>query len=124
MMRAAAAAAMVLVCGLTAAAPAPSQTRSATRYARAQGVFFEYDAVAGIISLKEKGRVRIYHLLPGDESGKTEVVIESAPARAADLVPGAPTIVFWLPDGEDHTRRVAHKVEVPKIPKSYPDNFR
>jgi hypothetical protein len=118
------AAALVLVCGLALAAPARSQTESEPRLMRAQGVFFEHEAARGIISLKERGQVRIYALLPGDESGETEVVIESAPARVSDLVSGAPVIVFWRPDDEDRTRRVAHKVEVPRIPKSYRDDFR
>ena len=123
-MRATAAAVLVLLCGLTTAAPAGSQTESASRLARAQGVFLEHDRAAGVISLKERGQVRIYALLPGDESGETEVVIESAPARVSDLVSGAPIIVFWQPDDLDRTRRVAHKVEVPKIPKSYRDDLR
>ena len=51
-------------------------------------------------------------------------MIESAPARVSDLVSGAPIIVFWQPDDSDRTRRVAHKVEVPTIPKSYRDDLR
>jgi hypothetical protein len=113
-----------LLCGLVAAAPARSQTEAEPRLIRAQGVFVEYDASLGIISLKERGRVRIYALLAGDENGETEVVIESAPSRVSDLVAGAPIIVLWRPDDEDSTRRVAHKVEVPTIPRSYRDDFR
>jgi len=123
-MRATAAVVLVLLCGFTAAAPARSQTEAAPRLARTQGVFLEHDRAAGIISLKERGQVRIYALLSGDESGETEVVIESAPARVSDLVSGAPVIVYWSPDDSDRTRRVAHKVEAPTIPKSYRDGFR
>ena len=52
------------------------------------------------------------------------MVIESAPSRVSDLVSGAPVIVSWRPDDEDPTRRAAHKIEVPMIPKSYRDDLR
>ncbi len=123
-MRTAAAAALVLVCGLAAAAPAWSQAESTPRLMQARGVFLEHDAAAGSISIKERGQVRSYALLAGDESGETEVVIESALSRVSDLVSGAPVIVSWRPDDEDRTRRVAHKIEAPTIPKSYRDDFR
>ena len=123
MVRAAAAVALVLLSGLVAAPLARSQTESAPRLMKARGVFLEYDGAAETISLKERGRVRSYALLAGDEDGETEVVIESAPSRVSDLVSGAPVIVSWWPDDEDRTRRVAHKIEVPTIPKSYRDDL-
>jgi hypothetical protein len=123
-MRVAVAAALVLSCGLVAALPARAQSGSEPRLARARGVFVEYDAAAGTVSVKERGQVRTYALLPGDESGETRVVIESNPSRVSDLVSGSPVIVSWRPDAADPTRHVAHAIEVPVIPKSYRDGFR
>jgi hypothetical protein len=91
---------------------------------RARGVFVEHDAAAGTVSVEERGRVRSYALLAGDESGETQVVIESSPSRISDLVSGAPVVVSWRHDDEDRTRRIAHRIEVPMIPKSYRDDFR
>ena len=123
-MRAAAVAALVLLCGLAAAPPAQSQTESPPRLMRARGVLLEHDPAAGSISVEERGRAQTYTLLAGGEEGETKVVIESAPSRVTDLVSGAPVIVSWRPDDEDRTRRVAYEIEVPMIPKSYRDDLR
>jgi len=107
-----------------AAASAQPAAAPPARSLRSRGVYLDYDGSSGSIAVKERGQVRAYFLLPGGDAGETDVVVESAAARVTDLAPGSPVIVSWRPDPDDPSRRVAHAIEVPAIPRSYPDGLR
>ena len=58
------------------------------------------------------------------DQGETEVTIESESARVSDLEEGALVILAWRRHAEDRERRVAIRIEVPRIPKSFREDLR
>jgi len=115
---------VLLASAFAAVAWAQPPAARADRSLRSRGVFLSYDGAHGSVAVRERGQVREYFLLAGGDSGETEVVIESAAARAGDLAPGSPVIVSWRPDPDDASRRLVHAIEVPAIPRSHPADRR
>lgn len=93
---------------------------------RARGVLVAYDAETLEVSVRERKVVRVYAVIPegDDPEVETRVSIEGSPARLGDLEAGAPIMVSWRHDPSDADRREAVRLEVPKIPRSYREDFR
>ena len=123
-MRTPARVAWLLILALSTTLPALAQSDALPGSRKARGVFVEYDAEALTITVRERGRPQLYALLGDGDPGETVVLIESESAHVSDLEEGAPVSVTWRPDAENRERRVATRIEAPKIPKSFREDLR
>lgn len=111
---------LVLI-ALLAAGSASAEPRGETR--QTNGKLVAYDAAAQTITVKEKGREQVYEVkAEGSVLTRTTVTMNASPAKMADLQPGMIVIVYWKPDAADADRRVARKIDVPRIPREFQED--
>jgi len=87
---------------------------------RATGKFVSYDAAAQSIAVKESGKEQAYEVkAEGSVLTRTTLTMNGKVAKWDDLKPGMIVIVYWKPDTADAEKRLARKVDVPKIPREF-----
>jgi hypothetical protein len=84
---------------------------------KAEGKLVRYDVEAATITVKEKGREKVYAVkAEGSVLTRTTVTMNAQPAKLDDLPEGAPVIVYWIRDENDPKKRFARKIDAPKVP--------
>jgi len=95
-----------------------------TKSERSNGKFVSYDAAAQSIVVKEGGKDQAYQVkAEGSVLTRTTLTMNGRVARFDDLKPGMIAIVYWKPDAADAAKRLARKIDVPKIPKEFMDEI-
>jgi hypothetical protein len=91
---------------------------------RSDGKFVSYDAAAQSVVVKEKGTDQAYQVkAEGSVLTRTTLTMNGKVAKFDELKPGMIAIVYWKPDAADATKRLARKIDVPKIPKELMDEI-
>ena len=91
---------------------------------RSNGKFVSYDAAAQSVVVKEGGKDQAYQVkAEGSVLTRTTLTMNGRVAKFDDLKPGMIAIVYWKPDAADAAKRLARKIDVPKIPKELMDEI-
>jgi type IV pilus biogenesis protein CpaD/CtpE len=113
----------VMAVGLMAVAAAPVLAAE-SKSERATGKLVSYDAAAQAIVVKEGGKDSTYQVkAEGSVLTRTTLTMNGKVAKYDDLKPGMIVIVYWKPDAADATKRLARKIDVPKIPRELLDEM-
>lgn len=113
----------VVAVALTAAVATPVRAAE-TKSERATGKLVSYDATAQSIVVKEGGKDSTYQVkAEGSVLTRTTLTMNGKVAKYDDLKPGMIVIVYWKPDAADATKRLARKIDVPKIPRELLDEI-
>jgi hypothetical protein len=113
--------AVAVFVALAVAAPLRAEE---TKSERADTKFVSYDAAAQSIVVKEKGKDQTYQVkAEGSVLTRTTLTMNGKVSKFDDLKPGMIAIVYWKPDATDATKRLARKIDVPKIPKDLLDEI-
>jgi hypothetical protein len=109
--------AVAMLVALAVAAPIQA---AESKSERATGKFVSYDAAAKSMAVKESGKEQTYQVKPeGSVLTRTTLTMNGKVAQWEDLKPGMIVIVYWKPDAADAEKRLARKVDVPKIPREF-----
>jgi hypothetical protein len=109
----------IVAVALVAAPARAAETKSE----RATGKLVSYDAATPAIVVKEGGKDQTYHVKPeGSVLTRTTLTMNGKVAKFDELKPGMIAIVYWKPDPADAAKRVARKVDVPKIPREFQED--
>jgi len=112
---------LVAVFAIAVADPALAQT---SKVKKDEGKFVEFDPESSTITVKQKGKNVVYNVKPeGSVLTRTTVSMNAAPATVPDIPPGAPVIVYWLPDEKDKNKKFARKIDAPKVPEELLDQY-
>ena len=91
---------------------------------RSNGKFVSYDAAAQSVVVKEGGKDQAYQVkAEGSVLTRTTLTMNGRVAKFDDLKPGMIAIVYWKPDATDAAKRLARKIDIPKIPKELMDEI-
>jgi hypothetical protein len=113
--------AVAVFVALAVAAPLRAEE---TKSERSDTKFVSYDAAAQSIVVKEKGKDQTYQVkAEGSVLTRTTLTMNGKVSKFDDLKPGMIAIVYWKPDATDATKRLARKIDVPKIPKDLLDEI-
>ncbi len=112
-------AALTLAAGWIAAGSPPSaQAADAVKTERANGRVQKYDAAAGTVTIKDKGKETVFKVkAEGSVLTRTTVTVNARPAKLDDLKVGNPVVVYWKPDEADANAKFARKIDMPNVPK-------
>ena len=112
------------VAALVAIAVAAPALAAEAKSERSNGKFVSYDAAAQSVVVKEGGKDQAYQVkAEGSVLTRTTLTMNGRVAKFDDLKPGMIAIVYWKPDATDAARRLARKIDVPKIPKELMDEI-
>jgi hypothetical protein len=112
------------VAALVAFAVAAPVRAEESKSERSNGKFVSYDAAAQSVVVKENGKDQAYQVkAEGSVLTRTTLTMNGKVAKFDDLRPGMIAIVYWKPDAADATKRLARKIDVPKIPKEFMDEI-
>lgn len=115
------AAALAVACVVAAAPAARAEEKAKTE--RSNGRLEKYDAAAGTLSIKDKGKVTEFKVkAEGSVLTRTTVTVNARPAKLEDLKVGNPVIVYWKPDEADANAKFARKIDMPNVPKELLDD--
>ena len=113
----------LLVTALAAAVAAPALAQK-SKVQKSEGKFVEFDPENSTITVKQKGQNVVYNVKPeGSVLTRTTVSMNAAPATVPDIPPGAPVIVYWMPDESDKKKKFARKIDAPKVPEELLDQY-
>ena len=108
------------VAGLASTASAEKKMKSK----RAQGKLLELNEAEGTMTVKEKGKKKVYQVkYEGSVLTRTTATINGKAVKLSELPLNAPVIVYWKPDENDRKIRRARKVDAPKVPKELLDEL-
>ena len=108
------------VMGLASTASAEKKMKSK----RAQGKLMELNEAEGTMTVKEKGKKKVYQVkFEGSVLTRTTATINGKAVKLNELPLNAPVIVYWKPDEKDRKIRRARKVDAPKVPKELLDEL-
>jgi hypothetical protein len=115
--------ALALAVGWISAGNAPpAYAADGAKTERANGRLEKYDAAAGTLSIKDKGKVTEFKVkAEGSVLTRTTVTVNARPAKLDDLKVGNPVIVYWKPDEADANAKFARKIDMPNVPKELLD---
>ena len=121
--------AIALCVGLLATlAASPGGAQGKTRVKKAEGRFVAFDPEASTVTVRVKGKETVYDVkADGSVMTRTTVSMNATPARVPDIPPGVPVIVYYVPPDADGKkagqRSFARKIDAPKIPKEFLDDW-
>jgi hypothetical protein len=114
----------IAVTALVALAVAAPVRAEEAKSERATGKLVSYDAAAQSIVVKESGKDLAYQVkAEGSVLTRTTLTMNGKVAKYDDLKPGMIVIVYWKPDAADAAKRLARKIDVPKIPRELLDEI-
>jgi hypothetical protein len=106
--------ALVLSFALAIAGAASAEKK--TKSKKAEGKLVEMNVEAGTMTVKEKGKKRVYQVkFEGSVLTRTTSTMNSKPVKLTEIPINAPVIVYWKPDPDDRKIRHARKVDAPKV---------
>ncbi len=95
-----------------------------TKSERSSGKLVSYDPAAQSIVVKESGKDQAYQVkAEGSVLTRTTLTMNGKVAKYDELKPGMIVIVYWKPDAADATRRLARKIDAPKIPREFQEEI-
>ncbi len=95
---------------------------AAPKSKRSQGKFMSYDAEASTVTIKEKGKERVYKVkAEGTVLTKTVVKINGRGAKLDELPEGAAVNVYWRKGETDPKERFARTIDAPNIDEELDD---
>jgi hypothetical protein len=101
----------------------PAQAQK-TKVKRVQGQYLSFDAENNTITVKEKGKERVYTIKPeGSILTRTAVKINGHGAHIKELPPDSRIILYWMPDEKDPKQRFARTIDAPNIPEDLQEDF-
>ena len=114
--------AALLVLLLTLAGPAAAQTKTKTK--KSDGRLMSLDHEAGTMTVREKGKPVVYQVkFEGSVMTRTTSTMNGRPVKLDEIPANAPVIVYWRRDDEDRKVRHARKVDAPKVPKEFLEDW-
>ncbi len=101
-----------------------ADAKSKSRVKKAEGRLVAFDREAGTMTVKEKGKKITYKVkFDGSVLTRTTATMNAKPVKLEDLPVKAPVIVYWLKDETEPKKRFARKVDAPKIPKEWLEDY-
>ena len=83
-----------------------------------------FDQEKGKMMVKEKGKKVIYNVrFDGSVLTRTTATMNAKPVKLEEIPIEAPVIVYWIPDEENPKERFARKVDAPKIPDEWLEDY-
>ena len=115
--------ALTLAAGWIVAGNAPSAfAADKAKTERSNGRLEKYDAAAGTLSIKDKGKQTVFNVkAEGSVLTRTTVTVNARPAKLEELKVGNPVNVYWKPDETDPNVKFARKIDMPNVPKELLD---
>lgn len=88
------------------------------------GRFEGFDPATNTITVKKGRTEEVFNVKPeGSVLTRSTVKINGMGAKMTDLPPGAPVIVYWIPDENDKQQKFARSIDAPSIPEDLLEEF-
>jgi hypothetical protein len=101
-----------------------ADAKSKSKVRKSDARLVSFDREAGTMTVKEKGKKVTYKVrFDGSVMTRTTATMNAKPVKLEDIPVKAPLIVYWLKDEDEPKRRFARKVDAPKIPKEWLEDF-
>jgi hypothetical protein len=102
-----------------------ADAKKKSKIKKADGRLIAFDQTAGTMTIKQKGKKVVYKVkFEGSVLTRTTATKNAKPVDLRKIPLKAPVIVYWLPDEADPKQKFARKVDAPKIPKEFLDDYK